>query len=230
MKHSMISAIATAGFLFTATAAFSEDLNFQMVSARSTGNGLSCDLNSVQMISAGNNMSLIFDHMNVNLPAGGMNKKLASSGVCTVAIDLTIPEDTYLMQASSQIFGGVEKSAGGSGSIMAAMYMVKKSSGTAPLFASLGAHGLMLYTQAIFPTAGSISEPLIQLNDAKSFTLAQQKAMCRRTKKGSEKVGMLVQLSVDGARKNTNQTTIINIDGADTNLEVGIPTGKCAKI
>lgn len=230
MNQAFFGAIATAGFLLTAPPAFAQELGFQIVSAHSTGSGLSCDTNSVHMVNAGTNMSLVFDNMNVNLPAGGDNNKLSQSGVCTVALNLTIPKDTYLVQASSQIFGGVEKSVGGSGFIQSAMYMVRKATGNASLFPGLGAHGLMLYSEAVFPASDAISEPLIELSDSQDFTRAQQKAMCRWTKSNSDTVGMIIQLSVNGARKNKNQTTIINVDGADTNFNVGMPIDKCRNI
>lgn len=227
MAHTSIRFITATAILLNATTAFSQELNFQMLSAKGVGDGVSCNPNNVQMVSAGTNMSLTYSEMNADLPGDGPNTHLSESGTCTVALALTIPKGIYLQQASSQVFGGVEKSQGGTAAITSTMYLTHEPYSTRPALRSFGDYGQILFSQKIFSPWDVVSEPLLTLSDSKDFSDKEQKKMCRWTKSKSVTIGMLVQLMVTGTRKTVHDTTIVNVDGTDANFNIGMSTGRC---
>ena len=228
MAHNSFRTLVAALAFISSGTAFSQELTFQMVSARGAGRNVSCDKNSVQMISAGTNLSLIYDDMKIEMPGDGENRHLVETGTCTVALTMTIPKNYFLTQSSMQLFGGVEKSKGGLATITSAMYMTRDAWSTTPALPGAGVFGLTLLSSKVFLPRQTVSEPLLELSDSKNYSALQQKTMCGWTKSKPASVGLLIQLHMTGTRANRSQTTVLSADGTDANFSVGMKTGKCS--
>lgn len=219
-----------AAFLFFTSSgtAFSQELEYKFITARGSGRDIACDRNNIQMISAGTNMSLVYNDMRLEMPGDGSNRHLAEAGICNVALNVTIPKGYYFTQSSMQVLGGVEKSKGGIVTMTSAMYLTRDPYSTTAALPGAGVYGLTLLAHKIFYPRDIVSEPLLDLSDTKAYTKAQQKAMCNWTKSNKASVGMLVQLYLTGTRLNQHQTTIVSVDGVDANFNLGMQMGKCS--
>jgi hypothetical protein len=229
MKTVSTCALAFIGFMASAPA-FADDLEFSLVSAISTGiNGPSCSADSVHLINAGTDVSLIFDSMNVTLPAGGPDRSLIATGNCRVTVKMNIPKGTYLTQATSTITGGVEKNKGAISSLYSSMFLMRTANATTPLLTAVGPYGLTLFAKKDYGAREIVSEALVSLTDTRTYGARDQKTMCNWTKSNAVSIAMLLQIGVTGVRSNPNtQTAIISIDSSDTNFRVGMSTGKCS--
>ncbi len=214
--------------LATSNLALSQELDWKLVKTRSVGNGLSCDPNSIQLLQAGGDMSLIFDKMRVELPAGTELKKLTEWGTCHIGLNMTIPKNYYITYASSSVIGGVEKSKGTNGYIDASTYFVRRLPTILDPVQAGGPFGRILHSQRIFKLNEEISEPLFVMNSEKTFNKKNDlKNMCEWTKTSPASIGMLVNLTVVGQRTTNKKSIILSADNMDSHFDLGVKIGKC---
>lgn len=228
MAHKAFRTVAAILTFISSGTAFSQELSFQLVSAGGSGPHVSCSKDSIQMINAGTNLSLLYDTMKIDMPANGANHNLNEKATCTVALTMTIPKNYYLTQSSMVLTGGLEKSKGGDASITSAMYLTRDAWSTEPALPGAGVFGLILKASQDFAKRLPISEPLLELSDSKQYSAHQQKVMCGWTKSKDATIGVLLQIHMTGSRGNQSQTTILSADGTDANFNLGMKTGKCS--
>ncbi|MCX6119096.1 MAG: hypothetical protein NT027_16285 [Proteobacteria bacterium] len=212
---------------FSASAAFAQELDWKIVKTRSVGKGVSCDPNSMQIIQAGGDMTLIFNEMRVDLPAGVSPKQKSEWGSCNVGLNLTIPKNYYITSASSSVVGGVEKDKGTHGYIDARTYLVRRLPTILDPVNGGGPFGKILHAQRIFRHNEIINEPLLVISDNKDFKAKHVKQMCDWTKNNDASIGMLVNLSVAGQRMNSSKTIIVSADNIDSHFDLGLKLDKC---
>lgn len=215
-KKGVFFGLSLAGAFLGSMQASSQELAWRMTSARSTGVGsVSCDMNSVTMIDAGTSMSLLFDNMRAILPGGDKRGIRTEAALCVVSLDVTIPQGYYLASADSSVTAGVEKSRGATAHFGSAMFLL----------------GTPILTKArIFEAKDVMSLPLVILNERKDFPRPQMVAICQRTKFGAHTAKMIVHVAIGASRVNEGQTSIMEVDAADTSFSLGLSLGRCGNV
>jgi hypothetical protein len=226
---SFILSIAGALSLTLAHEAMAAEVTWELIKAQSTGHGLSCADDTVQMGSAGQDMSLAFQNMTVNMPANGNVKTYAQNGTCFVFIKLTVPKGYSLSSNSSSLFGGVTKDVGTVGYIDLVSTVTRRPANPAHPFVGLAPIGPAVHIVRSFAPNVAINEPLLQMSKTQELGVATKNIICSLTKSGPVELGMFVQLSVAGARAKTSQTNIIAVDNIDSHLNLGLTTAICPK-
>ena len=208
------------------TASYGQELSWSVISAKSTGYGVSCNKSSVQLVAAGSNMSLLFDNMNADLPGGSKQGVRFEGGVCAVELKMTIPKNYYVTSGSSTILGGAEKSQGTTGYVQSFTYLWGKSPG------GNGSPGAGLYArifnaERFFKFKDIVSEPFFQIESTRTLSTGERRIMCNATSKGSFDARMVVYVSVGATRQKDQQSAIIAIDSSDSNFLLGVKTDRC---
>lgn len=209
--------------------AFAQELNWKIVKTRSVGRGVSCDPNSIQLIQAGGDVSLLFNEMRVDLPAGDKTKVKNEWGFCNVGMNLTIPKDYYITSASTQIIGGIEKDKGTHGYIDVTTHLLRRLPTILDPVNGGGPFGKILHAQRHFPINKEISEPLFVLEDSRKFNARDAKNMCDWTKTSSASIGMMINVRVAGHRPKVDRSMILSADNVDSHFDLGVRIGKCSK-
>ena len=98
LKKTILGIIAVAICTMTLeTLVFSQELNWSVISANSTGVGVvGCSPDDVHIVSAGANVALIFEKMTANLAGGDKLGQRLERGHCRVQLKMTIPRGYYI--------------------------------------------------------------------------------------------------------------------------------------
>ncbi|MCX6125499.1 MAG: hypothetical protein NTV34_12245 [Proteobacteria bacterium] len=204
-----------------------QELSWSVMSAKSSGYGVSCNKSSVQLVAAGSNMSLLFDDMNADLPGGAKQGIRFEGGICTVELKMTIPKNYYVTSGSSTILGGAEKSQGTTGYVQSATYLWGKAPGSGNGSPGAGLYARLFNAERIFKFKDIISEPFFQIESTRTLSTGERRIMCNATSKGSFDARMIVHVSVGATRQKDQQSAIIAIDTSDSNFLLGLKTDRC---
>jgi hypothetical protein len=226
MKKVIMSLAVASSSLF-AQNAFSQEITWELVKAQSSGSGVSCTNDSVQALGAGEDMSLVFDSMNVNLIAGENTKTRVQYGTCYVFLKMTIPQGHSILANSSSLIGGITKDKGAYGYVDVVATMTRSVATPKHPFRSIIPIGPVLHTHRDLFSSESLNEPLFELSKSKALSTNDKKTLCKLTQTKPAQIGMFVQLSVAGVRTKGTQTNIIGIDTLDSRLDLALKAEAC---
>jgi hypothetical protein len=201
--------------------------NWRFVSARSHGSGVSCNNQSVQLVEAGSDVSLLFDNLRADLVGGDGKKINAQFGTCITELAVTIPKGHYIVSSSTTLVGGVEKSARAFGYIQFWTYIWGKARDSVEHHSGPGLFSLLNLGSRIFNRSQIISEPLVQIPHSKSLPKHEQRILCNATKTSSFDAKIVMYINVGGFRDKNSETAIVAVDSLDSSVLLGVKTERC---
>lgn len=221
-----LSAVVITSMFVTQYAAGAE-LGWELLAAKSVGKGVSCAENTTQLANAGQEVALFFTNMNVDMPANANVGTNLQFGTCYVFLKFTVPQGYSISSNQSGVIGGVTKDIGTSGYIDVVSTITRQPANPEKPFVGLVPFGPLNHMFKAFNGLTAVNNPLFELTKSSPLTKHDKKVVCRLTKDGPKDLGMFVQISIAGTRKNSSKTNIIAIDNFDNKVGLGLKADLC---
>lgn len=194
-----------AGSLCLASTASAQQIIEWNYNNRASAGGSGCNRNNTEFISAGNEVSVIFSGLGVDL-SGYAGGKLTALKKCKLVIPTKVRAGYYLAKLHQTITYGYNRTEGTDGKVSLVSRFYNQGAGR---------------VQKNVPTRGlaRYDEPWAE---AKTKTLWQVRpSWCQRQ---AYQGNFKAQLSVSGYRRSTDQSIVVQIDGHDIRLDaLGTP-------
>jgi hypothetical protein len=212
--------------------AVANELEWRLVSAASRGiGGISCDKNSVELTSAGTDVSLIMKNMNISMPAGEFPRLKYQWGTCFVHLSVKIPQGFTIKSNQTSLMGGILKDKGPTGYLdVVTTFNQRRPLGMSPFVLGASPIGPVTNIYRALKYKDEIDEPLFDLTRTVSFSNSQKISLCRLTAKQPAEIGYFVQLSLAASRSNSQQNAIVNIDNLDGHFTMQTSVEACPRI
>ena len=172
-------------------------------------NGNGCFLRNGQgdtvVIAFGENVSVLFNEMAVDLPAGDPNPRLADLKNCSVRIPVTIPQGYYIYELTQTLTYGVNKTHGSSGKITTLDSILDSSVGGFSVSIPRGAS-----QEPAFPRTGPPRQVRVEACGASS------RSGFYRT-----------DVATSGQRDSSSETFILRAEGVDLHYDIKCRTRAC---
>jgi hypothetical protein len=207
---------------------FAQQVEWQLTAAKGHGALASgCNLERIQTTAAGDNASLVFESLKVDLAESSRRHGAHASGYCDISMTLVIPRSQYLTAMSAQLLGGIIKSRGAFSFLDVSYHLTRLPRTWQPAVLATGPWGQIMHGSRIFNHRDTFNEPLFTIDSSRTFNRAQQRQMCRWTETGPVSVGFKSRISVVAVRSRLDQSNILNIDGIDNTLGISTGSGLC---
>ncbi len=153
----------------------------------------------------GNDLSIVFTNLGINLPGDGQTNQLADRKSCTIRIPASIAKGLYIGKLTQQFTYGVTKTAGSNGSVATR--------------STFFGYNVSPYSWSV-PQGVSLDEPLLTQSREDRFLVNSPwyRGWCSPTRSID---GMYqANIAVSGQRNNWLEDLILFVDGLDLKYEV----------
>ena len=162
--------------------------------AKAGGNG--CNSRNTDFISAGNEISVIFSDLGVNLTTG--SQKVARK-VCRIVIPTSVRKGYYMANLTQLITYGYNRTEGTEGKIVVSSRFYNQRAGS-----------ITAYAPSRRPSADPFDEPFAEARQRSRWLV--RPGMCSP---GGYKGNFISQITVNGYRKSKRKQIILQVDGQD---------------
>lgn len=212
MKLSRKLGLAAATSLFSLSAYAQQSVQWDATRAILAGQGCTKDVDAF-ITENGNDLSIVFTRLGVDLPGGG-SSSLAARSSCVARVPATIAPGLYIGQLTQSISYGITKTARTVGSIA-----------TRSTF-----FGFNVSPHVVnLPYGRSMNSPLLSEQRKDLFSVQTQPSWysgwCSRNR--APKGLYQANIAVSGQKDNANEDLIMAIDGLDLKYEVVASLVKC---
>jgi hypothetical protein len=226
LSFTRLSAIVIAS-MFVSQNAGAVELDWELLAAKSVGKGVSCSENTTQLASAGQDAGLFFSKMNIDMPANANVGTNLQFGTCYVFLKFTVPQGYSVSSSQAGVLGGVIKDVGASGYVDVVSTITRRPADPVKPFVGMAPFGPLIHLFKAFTAVTAVNNPLFELTKTSPLTKHQKNVVCGLTKNGPTDLGMFVQISLAGTRKNSSKTNIIAIDNFDSHVGLGLKEDLC---
>lgn len=174
---------------------------------KASGKGKGCEGRAVEFITAGNEISVIFSKMGIELQPNTTKREVHLS--CTIDIPAKVRGGNFVTQLNEQYVYGYVRTEGTQGEIILNTKFEQENAGK-------------IRTQIPTPGYDPLTAPYIPKQVQTNWRVKPSWCTGR-----DFKTRLVMNLDIRAHRKNTNSSIVVTADGFDTRYDADVVPGRC---